>query len=139
MEERSILRPHFTMGEKKKTSMSWYEKAEKRLKSEFGEVNERYAAAMKGAVRDALLEFSRQDEEFARAIAEGGSFKDCMAAVAKGVSNSISDLDAYKKAVSFYFPGAGIHMTMKIDLCDSVKDALHPDGPAILVDLSDFF
>ena len=38
---------------------------------------------MKNAVMDALLEFSKQDEEFARAIVEGGSFKDCMAAVAK--------------------------------------------------------
>lgn len=119
--------------------MSWFEKAEERLKAEYGEIKERYAAVMKGAVRDALLEFSRQDEEFARAIAEGGSFKDCMAAVAKGVGGSISDLEAYKKAVSFYFPGAGIRMTMKIDLCDSVKDAPHPDGPAILVDLSSFF
>ena len=46
---------------------------------------------------------------------------------------------AYRRAVSFYFPGAGIQFSMKIDLCDSVKDVPHPDGPGIVLDLSDFF
>ena len=119
--------------------MSWYEQAEKKLtegaKAVSGNNKE---GAMKGAVKAALLDFSQQDEEFARAIVQGGSFGDCMAAVAKGVGTSISDLDAYKKAVSFYFPGAGIKMTMKIDLCDSVKDAPHIDGPGIVLNLEDF-
>lgn len=119
--------------------MSFYEQAEKKLREETKAVSGTKETAMKNAVMDALLEFSKQDEEFARAIVEGGSFKDCMTAVAKGVGGSISDLEAYKRAVAFYFPGAGINVTMKIDLCDSVKDAPHPDGPGILVDLSDFF
>lgn len=119
--------------------MSFYDQATIKLRKEIDAVNGTKEAAMKKAVMDALLEFSEQDEEFARAIVEGGSFKDCMAAVAKGVAGSISDLEAYKRAVAFYFPGAGINVTMKIDLCDSVKDAPHPDGPGILVDLSDFF
>ena len=37
-----------------------------------------------------------------------------MASVAKDVGSSISDLDAYKKAVQFYFPGAEIEFQMKI-------------------------
>lgn len=118
--------------------MSWYEKAKNRLKKELADVSGSKEQAMKKAVHDTLLEFCRQDEEFSQAVVQGGSFKDCMTAVAKGVGNSISDLEAYKKAVAFYFPGAGIKMIMKIDLCDSVKDTPHPDGPAILLDLLDF-
>lgn len=117
---------------------TWYDQAEKRLNKEYPSVSGQKETAMKSAVRDALLDFSRQDAEFAQAIVQGGSFDDCMKSVAKGVGSSISDLEAYKKAVAFYFPGAGIRVTMKIDLCDSVKDAPHPDGPGVILDLSDF-
>ena len=72
--------------------------------------------AMAGAVAGALRSFCRQSSEFSRAVANGGSFADCMAAVAKGVGHSISDVDAYKKAVGFYFPGACIRVQMTIDL-----------------------
>ena len=41
--------------------------------------------AMAPSVREALTDFCRQDAEFAQAVAQGGSFKDCMATVAKGV------------------------------------------------------
>lgn len=72
--------------------------------------------AMKEAVRATLETFCTQDEEFAQAVVQGGSFSDCMTAVAKGVGGHISDLEAYKKAVQFYFPGAEIRMQMTIDL-----------------------
>lgn len=118
---------------------SWFEQAEDRLEREYKEVKGTKETAMKGAVRDTLLEFCRQDEEFARAVVQGGHFADCMAAVSKGVTSALSDLEAYRRAVSFYFPGAEIRMSMKIDLCGSVQGAPHPDGPALLLDLSDFF
>lgn len=117
---------------------NWYDQAAKRLEDESKKVSGQKEGAMKQAVKKALLDFCRQDEEFAQAVVQGGTFPDCMKAVAKGVGGSISDLDAYKRAVSFYFPGAGIKCTMKIDLCDSVKDAPHPDGPGILLNLADF-
>lgn len=118
--------------------MTWYAQAQARLKNEFGSIKGSKESAMKSAVRDALLEFCHQDEEFAQAVVQGGSFGDCMAAVAKGVGSSISDMEAYKRAVAFYFPGAGINMRMTIDLCDSVKDVPHPAGPGIVLDLNDF-
>ena len=104
----------------------------------------RYGNAMKTAVRDALADFCRQDEEFAQAVAQGRSFKDCMAAVAKAVTgNSISDMKAFGKAVEFYFPGAGIDVRMTIDLCASVKkNAPEPKQmPAggVIIDLSTYF
>ena len=59
--------------------------------------------AMAGAVAGALRSFCRQSSEFSRAVA-------------KGVGHSISDVDAYKKAVGFYLPGADIRVQMHIDL-----------------------
>lgn len=100
---------------------SWYDQAREKLEKGSKEIKGQKESAMKGAVQETLLDFCRQDDEFAQAVVQGGSFIECMAAVAKGTGGSISDLDAYKKAVAFYFPGAGIHMTMTIDLCDSVR------------------
>lgn len=115
---------------------SWYEQAERRLKEEYKEVKGTKESAMKGPVRDALLEFCRQDEEFAQAVAQGGSFKDCMSSVAKGVGSSISDLEAYRRAAAFYFDGAKIQFHMTIQLTPAKTG---PDRGGILLDLSDFF
>ena len=93
-----------------------YEEAKAKLEQESKEgTYDRYAAAMKGAVLDALIDFAQQDEEFARAVLDGGSFADCMKAVAKGCGTSISDLEAYGKAVSFYFPGAKMDLEESTD------------------------
>ena len=110
---------------------------------------DRYGDAMKSEVGKALKDFCRQDAEFAQAVAQGGSFADCMKAVAKGVKNSsISDMKAFGLAVEFYFPGAGIEVTMNIDLCAGVKDERAGQCPAptakaqtqgMLIDLSAFF
>lgn len=98
--------------------------------------------AMASAVAEALKDFCRQDEEFAQAVAQGGSFKDCMIAVAKGVGQSISDLDAYKKAVQFFFPGAEIRMQMTIDLIGAAAAPNPEEKPeqkkGIILDLMDF-
>lgn len=94
--------------------------------------------AMKHAVRKTLEDFCRQDEEFAQAVAQGGSFGDCMKKVAEGVGNSISDLDAYRKAVQYYFPGAEIRMQMTIDLIGAAAvEQSQTMGPMIL-DITQF-
>lgn len=107
-----------------------------RLGREYSTVKGQKAGAMKEAVRKALESFINQDDEFAQAVGQGGSFADCMAAVEKGVGNSISDMDAYSKAVQFYFKGAEIRMVMEIDLCpDRVKEET---GSRKVLDLADF-
>lgn len=98
-----------------------------------------YESAMLPAVRNALISFCEQDEEFAQAVAQGGDFADCMKAVAHGVGSSISDIEAYRKAVQFYFPGADIHMNMSIDLCASVGGGETKPAGGILVSLDSFF
>lgn len=116
--------------------MTWYEQAEARLKDEYGKVKGQKEGVMKSAVRDALLEFCRQNEEFAQAVAQGGSFPDCMAAVAEGVGGSLSDLEAYRRAAAFYFDGSKVHFTMTIQLEPAEPE---PERTGILLDLSDFF
>lgn len=118
----------------------WYELAAEKLTRETSDVKGTRESAMKTAVRDVLLDFCRQDAEFAQAVAQGGGFPDCMSAVAKGVGRSISDLDAYKRAVEFYFPGAKIEMQMQISLCPGEFRAMEePDGGVISLSFSDLF
>ena len=106
---------------------------------------DKYAAIMKDRTCDALMEFCRQDTEFAQAVYQGGSFGDCMKTVARNCGTGISDLEAFRRAVQFYFPGADIRFSMGINLCASVeeKDPVMPaapktDKPSISLDLSDF-
>ena len=121
--------------------MNYYEQAAERLRKESPSVTGAKASAMKAAVRDALLQFASQDEEFAQAIVQGGSFKNCMDAVAKGVGQSISDLEAYGKAAAFYFPGSKVRFEMHIDLIGDAA-APSPQGEGkergLVLDLSAF-
>ena len=92
----------------------WQDKAIEKTTAERKEVKGQRESIMADPVLDMIHEFCIQSEDFAQAVAEGGTFAACMAAVAKGVGNSISDIDAYKKAVQFYFPGAEIQVQMQI-------------------------
>lgn len=120
----------------------WYEQARSKLETEKDSGSyDRYANAMKGAVREALDGFCRQDAEFAQAVVQGGTFADCMKAVAKDCGSAISDLEAFRRAVKFYFPGADVKFHMTVNLCADVEaEAAAPaasTGPKIL-DLEDF-
>ena len=42
------------------------------------------------------------------------------------MGSSISDLEAYKKAVQFYFPGAEIKFHMTIDLIGKAAEEVQP-------------
>lgn len=123
---------------------SFREQARQKLDAGVKEKLDRYGDVMKHAVHDALVEFCKQDGEFAQAVAQGGSFKDCMAAVSKCVKgNSLSDMEAFGAAVKFYFPGAGIDVKMTINLCASVEkkaEAAEPEKKSdVVIDLSDWF
>ncbi len=106
----------------------WYAQAVKKLENEkksghFG----RCAAVMKDAVQEALDSFCKQDAEFAQAVVQGGSFEDCMEAVAANCGSAISDLEAYRRAVKFYFPGADVRFQMSVNLCASVEADEEPE------------
>lgn len=75
----------------------------------------------------ALMFFCEQEQEFEQAIEQSGmDFQCCLDKVVRGVGNSISDLEAYTKAVKFYFSTATVHFNMTIDLSG---DNGHIDPP----------
>ena len=83
--------------------------------------------AVSGAVVDMLRKFCEQEEEFAQAIVQSDkSIDECIEYTVKDCGNAISDLDVYKKAAEFYFPGAKVQLTFVIDL---VGDAAAPPAP----------
>lgn len=69
------------------------------------------------AVRDALKTFCEQDEEFAQAVVQSDKgLGECIETVLKGHGSCISDLEVYRKAVEFYFPGATVKMQLKVQV-----------------------
>ncbi len=96
--------------------------AVKRLQDQDKEAKfDRYGAVLHAPVREALSDFCRQNAEFARAICESDKhFCDCLKFISKEITNAISDIDAYTRAVQFYFSGATVHFKMLIDVGDGV-------------------
>lgn len=75
--------------------------------------------AVKDAVLKTICKFCEQNAEFKQAIEQSNkSFADCLKATVKNAGISIEDLEVYKRAVAFYFPGADIKCTMTLDLGD---------------------
>lgn len=77
-------------------------------------------------VAETLKSFCRQDAEFAQAVVQNNqTLSDCCKEITKDVNRNnaaLSDIETYRRATNFYFPGAGIHMEMRIDLCASVSN-----------------
>lgn len=79
----------------------------------------KYETEVKNAVLRTICKFCEQNAEFKQAIEQSDkSFADCLKASVAGAKEHISDLDCYKRAVAFYFPGADIKCTMTLDLGD---------------------
>ena len=109
---------------------NWAMQAIEKLQKEKKSVIGRHETIMAPAVSDKLEDFCKQDAEFAQAVVQGGTFAECMRKVASGVSSHISDLDAYKKAVQFYFPGAEVKMQLTIDLVGAAEEERDQPGSA---------
>ena len=92
--------------------------AKAKQKIDKAEAKSQKAKAVKPAVCEALNNFCGQNEEFARAVVQGESIDDCLESTVKGCGNFISDLEVYKRAARFFFPGADVKMTLTIDLGD---------------------
>lgn len=123
--------------------MSWGSQAVEKLRGELlaGKFD-RYANIMKKDVEAALEDFCRQDEEFAQAVVQGGTFEDCMKKVATNCGNGLSDLEAFRRAVQFYFLGADIQFQMKIDLAPHDRDDEETESEvvqrSVVLNLADF-
>ncbi len=100
-----------------------------KLNREITDVKGNYAAdVMKQRVKDTLIFFCSQNDEFAETLLNSTkSFKECMEAVAKefeewmesradkkDAPQGISDYEAFSRAVKFYFPAAEVDFQMRI-------------------------
>ena len=100
----------------------------------------KYETAVKNAVMKTICKFCEQNAEFKQAIEQSGkSFADCLKATVKGAGASLEDLEVYKRAVAFYFPGADIKCTMTLDLGDggfsNSKTSTEADSGKLQLDL----
>lgn len=92
-------------------------RAKAKLDEEIKSVSGRAEDVMKNAVKDTLIMFCEQSDEFAEAILSGEkTFSDCMKKVAANHGSGISDIEAYRRAVAFYMDGAEVEFTMTVNL-----------------------
>lgn len=120
------------------TDTYWQDIAIEKTTKENDQVKGQKERIMAGAVLSAIHDFCIQNQTFAKAVAEGGSFAECMNAVAKGTGTSISDLDAYRKAVAFYLPDADIEMQLLIKLPSKESvEVERSENRAIILNLMD--
>lgn len=79
-------------------------------------IDNRYGAVIKTYVHSALEGFCKQDESFAQAVINGGTFAECIKYCTDGIaaSSGVSDIDIYRRAVQFYFPGAQVDFKIQI-------------------------
>ena len=87
-------------------------------------INDKYGAVIKTYVHSALAGFCKQNESFAQAVIDGGTFAECIKYCTQGIGGTsefmfgsgagISDVDVYRRAVQFYFPGAQVDFHISI-------------------------
>lgn len=91
---------------------------------------------MSDPVKKQLLEFCVENENFAKAVAEGGNFAECMKKIAEKVGNYAQGQEICEKAAQFYAPGARVRAQFVIVLHD---DAPEESNDIISVDFGNFF
>lgn len=98
--------------------VDWRAKAKEKLEAEDKLFKGgRAAASVQSYVLRALLNFADQEPRFAEVVCNTErTFSECCAAVVHNAGEVLSDLEAYRKAVQFYFPNAEISFSMNINL-----------------------
>ena len=77
--------------------------------------SDRYSKVVLSSVREMLVDFCYQSSVFAGAIVDcKKTLAECCETIMKKCGSSISDLEVYRRAVQFYFPGAEIEYQMRI-------------------------
>lgn len=91
-------------------------------------INDKYGAVIKTYVHSALAGFCKQDESFAQAVINGGTFAECIKYCTEGIGGNtgISDIDIYRRAVQFYFPGARVDFKIQI-MTDGAETIIHEE------------
>jgi hypothetical protein len=91
-------------------------------------------------VLDTLIQFCK-NERFSEAVRTSeGTFGECLKKVLQGVGNSISDLEVYQRAASYYFPNAKISFNMSIELNGMLQEASEKqDHKRVDINLDELF
>lgn len=79
--------------------------------------NPKYKAILE-PVKKMLTEFSEQQEEFARAVADVKDLEKLIDDVGRALPNAVSDLDVYQQVVEKIFPGAKVTFSMQIHMSE---------------------
>lgn len=117
----------------------YLDKALEKLRSAKAPMGQREAVVFKPVVA-ALEDFCRQNAEFAQAVVQGGSVENCVMHAVKGAGSSLSDLEAYKRAAAFFFPGCVVEMKLTIYMSGhDVPDTGSAADKAVVLDLADFW
>ena len=87
--------------------------------------NNQYGRAIAGDIKTALISLCRQSEEFSHAVCMGAPLEDCINDTVPKIvgKRHISDIDLYRLAVEFYFPGAVIDFSLTIRMSEFDKPA----------------
>lgn len=83
--------------------------------------------AVAPSVLKTLLSFCDQEVFSHAVLEEEKNLADCLKHIVAGTGNSISDLDVYKKAASYYIPNAGIEFKMIMTIGENLLEVDH-DG-----------
>jgi len=91
-------------------------------------ITDRYGSVIKTYVHSALAGFCKQNESFAQAVINGGTFAECIKYCTEGIGGNtgISDIDIYRRAVQFYFPGARVDFKIQI-MTDGAETIIHEE------------
>lgn len=112
--------------------VDWRAKAKTKLEDENKAFKgSREARAVRDYILKTLICFADQEPRFAEVICNTKrTFSECCAAVVHNAGGMISDLDAYRRAVQFYFPHAEVEFMMNVKLTGSAPTKEEMQSPA---------
>lgn len=80
-------------------------------------VGNKYINAVKDEIFEMLCDLCNKSEAFEKVIVESDkTLNECLEEITKGLGQSISDIELYRRAVQFYCPDADIHFDMRIEM-----------------------
>ena len=112
--------------------VDWRAKAKAKLEDENKAFKGgREAQAVRDYILKTLIYFADQEPRFAEVVCNTKrTFSECCAAVVHNAGGMISDLDAYRRAVQFYFPNAEEEFIMNVKLTGAAPTADEMQKPA---------
>ena len=112
--------------------VDWRAKAKAKLEDENKAFKGgREAQAVRDYILKTLIYFADQEPRFAEVVCNTKrTFSECCAAVVHNAGGMISDLDAYRRAVQFYFPNAEVEVVMNVKLTGAAPTEAEMQKPA---------